>query len=144
MATTKEMDRIKKLIALSESSNFGDAANAAALATKLLHELNLSIEDVDLEEGVDPLDAYGDQRMDFFGKERWRHWLLAYICDANNAKMLYYSGGRDSGRYGSVVGRPHEREFTVWMYGYLVGQLKRMASAAWKKEQADFLPANGP
>lgn len=135
MATKDEMDRIKKLLALSESSSFGDAANAAALAAKLLHELNLTIEDVDLEEGQDPLDEYDKEQVDFQGSDRWRYRLLNSIAQANNARTCYYSGGYQSGRYGAVVGRAHERELTVWMYGYLVGQLKRMAFAAWKIEQ---------
>ncbi len=141
MATTQEMDRIKKLIALSESSNFGDAANAAALASKLLHELNLTIEDVDLEEGTDPLDEYDKTPIEYGGHQMWRRDLMQSICYAFNSRSTWKASHP---QFGTLVGRPHEVELAIWTFGYVAGELTRLAKAGWRKDYPDGYDGGWP
>ena len=121
-------ERIRRLLALAESSNVNEAAQAAAKASDLLHKYNLSIEDIPIE--GETLDEYGVLVIDYEGQAMWRRDLLETIARANNATTVYTAGTTK----GKVIGREHEQQITVWMYTYLAGQIQRIA----KKEYREY------
>jgi hypothetical protein len=119
-------ERIRRLLALAESANINEAANAAAKASELLHKYNLQIEDIPVE--GEPIDEYGAVLVDYEGHAMWRRSLLEAIARANNARTMYYAGSSK----GKIVGREHEQEITLWTYTYLAGELSRIAKREYK------------
>ncbi len=120
------VETIKKLLALAESNYVAEAATAAAKAAQLLHDHNLSIEELVL--GSDHLEEYERKRIDYGGRTFWRRDLLQSIARACNARSTYVPGTTR----GSIVGRPHETEITIWTYGYLARELTRLAKAGYQ------------
>jgi hypothetical protein len=119
-------ERIRRLLALAESANINEAANAAAKASELLHKYNLQIEDIPVE--GEAVDEYGVVTVDYEGQSMWRRSLLESIARANNSRTVYVPGTTK----GKIVGREHEQEITLWIYTYLAGELQRIAKREYK------------
>ena len=122
MERNKILDRVKKLLALSTSSNVNEAANAAAAAQKLMLEHKLTEEDVsDTQEG-----QMFELSMGAAGfASRWKFVLVtavarAFFCEAVGLRV----GQRRKVR---IVGRREDVEIAARVFRYLHSEINRLA-----------------
>jgi hypothetical protein len=124
------MERVRKLLALSESPNENEAAFAAAKAKELLERYNLSISDLEVDDIVEK--GYDT------GRVRMATWLLnlaasvarGFDCD------IYYTrgGGKRVGTDASAtsritfVGTDMDTEVAEYVFEYLRVTVERMTA----------------
>lgn len=123
----KIIERVRKLLALSTSSNPNEAANAAAKAQELLQQYNLELSQVQANEQRGP--EYIKSGAVLGGKQKWRHILLEVLCSHNFCKSFYYQGTPRA----VIVGEKHNIEVVEYLYEHLLHELPLMASAAYKQ-----------
>ena len=118
----KILDRVKKLLALSTSSNVHEAATAAAAAQKLMLEHKLTEADVsDTQEG-----QMFELSMGAAGfASRWKFVLVtavarAFFCEAVGLRV----GKRRKVR---IVGRKEDVEIAARVFRYLHAEINRLA-----------------
>jgi len=118
----KILDRVKKLLALSTSSNVNEAANAAAAAQRLMLEHKLTEADVsDTQEG-----QMFELSMGAVGfASRWKFVLVtavarAFFCEAVGLRV----GQRRKVR---IVGRKEDVEIAARVFRYLHAEIDRLA-----------------
>jgi Protein of unknown function (DUF2786) len=118
----KILDRVKKLLALSTSSNVNEAANAAAAAQKLMLEHRLTEADVsDTQEGQMFELSMGAAGFD----SRWKFVLVtavarAFFCEAVGLRV----GKRRKVR---IVGRKEDVGIAAQVFRYLHSEIDRLA-----------------
>jgi Protein of unknown function (DUF2786). len=122
MERNKILDRVKKLLALSTSSNVNEAATAAAAAQKLMLEHKLTEEDVsDTQDG-----QMFELSMGAAGfASRWKFVLVtavarAFFCEAVGLRV----GQRRKVR---IVGRREDVEIAARVFRYLHSEINRLA-----------------
>ena len=122
MERNKVLDRVKKLLALSTSSNVNEAATAAAAAQKLMLEHRLTEEDVsDTQDG-----QMFELSMGAAGfASRWKFVLVtsvarAFFCEAVGLRV----GQRRKVR---IVGRREDVEISARVFRYLHSEINRLA-----------------
>ena len=118
----KILDRVRKLLALSTSSNVNEAANAAAAAQRLMLEHRLTEADVsDTQEG-----QMFELSMGAAGfASRWKFVLVtavarAFFCEAVGLRV----GQRRKVR---IVGRKEDVEIAARVFRYLHSEINRLA-----------------
>lgn len=118
------IDRIRKLLKLSESANEHEAAAAAAKAQALLSEYNLSVSDVadDDAQGASKVAAKTRQRL-----EEWAYLLASYTAKAFDCRYYHSNSGRTV-----FVGVGPDPEVCAWTFSYLYKSMLRMASVYMK------------
>lgn len=121
-AASKIADRIRKLLALANSSNVNEAASAAAEAARLMNEHKLTATDVAADDGSKitelPLGAEG-----FMAS--WKFALVtgvarAFFCEAIALRV----GARRKIR---IVGKKDDAEVAVGVFNYVVKEIDRLA-----------------
>lgn len=134
------VEKIKKLLALSTSSNEHEAALAAARAQELMTKY--AIEEDALVDGAkrkEPIETVGlNIRGEGFhlnrGKiPRWQA-LLAYVLAPNFFCRSFYAPGTDV----YVAGRKTDREVLEATFWYLRGEIERLANEKWEALPADY------
>jgi len=108
------LHRIKKLKALADDkANVNEAANAAAMAQKLIEKHR--IEEAELFELTDEeeQEEVGEENLETFNGTnlvRWRLDLANRVSYHNNCKIISYKGNRRSGKPAkiTIVGRPND------------------------------------
>ena len=121
------LDKIKKLLALSTSSNPNEAASAAAKAQVLLAQYNLELSQVETHSGE--TSDYCQQDIVVGGVSRWRKTLMLVLARPNFCAVVSYKGMERI----SIVGEPHNIEVVKYLYEYLVQQLEPMAETAYRQ-----------
>lgn len=121
--------KIAKLLALSkDKSNEHEAAQAAALAQKLLHEHNLSLAQVERRAGR-PKGEVGQKRQAQPIKpgsgSTWRLRLAAHIASSNFCKVLHIKEGNLLTLI--WIGRDADVQVGIYIYEYLQRELERLA-----------------
>lgn len=135
MSKDKIIDRIKKLLSLSKSSNEHEAAQAAALAADLM--LSNEIEEAALCEPEDAPEDVGADTLDELGKQRtpWKGTLAH--CLTQSAGCRSYTSRRTGQVTIQIVGQPSKVATVRYMYAYLVGEINRLADSAFREEHAE-------
>jgi hypothetical protein len=123
--TARIAEKIRRLLALSTSSNEHEAAAAAAKAAELLHRYNLSM--AEIQTPADRAD-FVREMIDLGNAAGWRGVLLGGIANVNGAYVVSHGGGR----YG-IVGQPHTIEIVRYLYEYLAGAIDRLADREWAR-----------
>jgi hypothetical protein len=121
---TPILDKIKKLLALSTSSNPNEAALAAARAQELLMKHNLTMSQIETH-------GQESKYCEAFvktGSRVWRQLLLTAIAQSNFCDVVYNPQIKSA----ALIGEPHNQEVVTYLYSYLVGQLEPMAATAYK------------
>lgn len=125
------IETVRKLLALSTSSNAHEAANAAARANDLIDKYRLSM--FDLEEAEVPVEPivqdtdyiYQSGKVTVWKKHLMytltRHYGVAYWNDAG------YNNGRKVSRY-RMVGRKSDMDITRYMMSYLSLECERLSA----------------
>ena len=122
MEQDRIIERIRKLLRLSQSANPHEAALAAERVQQMLSEYNLTMEAV----GCDAETAGARQinRKTRKALEKWAYALASRTARAFDCK---YYHNPDTGET-SFVGVGADPEVCGWMYGYLYKTLLRLAS----------------
>lgn len=122
---SKVLEKIRRLLALSHSSNEHEAALAAAKAQELLFKYNLSANDVP-GESVRRED-FERQFIDVGNGATWRIRLIHAVSKYNFGKVIVLD------RIGklALIAEPHNAEVILYIYQYVRNEIDRLADEAW-------------
>jgi len=123
------IDKVRKLLKLSESSNANEAALAAAKAQQLIDEHNLSAallavetEEAEANEPIEdtlrdskPLD---DQKK----MQTWRYALAKVLAECNGCRIYGFRGAIE------LVGHRSDADKVRYLYGYLIHETERLCN----------------
>ena len=126
------LHRIKKLKALADDkANVNEAANAAAMAQKLIEKHR--IEEAELFELTDEeeQEEVGEENLETFNGTnlvRWRLDLANRVSYHNNCKIISYKGNRRSGKPAkiTIVGRPNDVATVRYLFQSLTRDIERL------------------
>lgn len=117
------IERIRKLLRLSNSTNPHEAALAAERVQRMLSEYNLTLEAV--AEGSEELEkARQIDRKTRKDLEEWAHVLASRTASVFDCRYFHNPNTGET----SFVGVGADPEVCGWMYGYLYKTLLRLAS----------------
>jgi hypothetical protein len=121
MAEEKILDRVRKLLELSKSSNVNESAAAFAQAQKLMSRHNISSLMLETPGEVDePVGhelLYADGRL-----AMWMGSLAVGMCGVNQCSP-YRAGGSNQLW---IVGRTSDAQTVRYLYSYVVNEIKRL------------------
>jgi Protein of unknown function (DUF2786) len=117
------LSKIKKLLALSTSSNPNEAALAAAKAQELLMQHNLTMSMISTQD-----ESSYERSFIQTGKRIWRRLLVSVLARNNFCEPCYDPQTSQT----ILIGEAHNCEVVGYLYTYLLGQLEPMAVAAYK------------
>ena len=120
---TPVLTKIKKLLALSASSNPNEAALAAAKAQELLMQHNLTMSQIETHG-----ESKYEQTFINTGSRFWRRSLLTTIARSNFCEVIYEPQIKSA----ALIGEQHNQEVVIYLHNYLVGQIEPMAMTAYK------------
>lgn len=126
----KILDKIRKLLALSESSNPHEAAMAAGRAADLMTRHQVAEAELDLgEEGSNDVTEAGAERMR--QKVAWKGTLIYGLAKAFGCSS-YWNRSSQSGVSLRLVGRKSDIDAALYMYQYLTKEVERLTNQAWE------------
>jgi hypothetical protein len=137
MTRDQIIDKVRKLLALSESPNEHEAALAASKAQAFLEEHQLSMLDIKTEEGP----ATSAERLDIDTKSRFELWeqlLFGGLEGIFGVQCLQIqrTRGRRTIRFKRfVIGLPEDILLFKDAYQYLADTVRREGIKAWAKER---------
>jgi hypothetical protein len=122
----KELKRLKKILARTQSPSEAEALNAANQATKLLARYNLSLSDISIDEPVGE-DYVGQPRS--AQQSKWRRILLSSIADSSDCQAVSQRVRTAEGyRYVTgVVGSAVGRQVVAQLFEYLEQAIEQLA-----------------
>jgi len=138
MSRDKVLDKIRKLIALSGSSNVHEAEVAAAAAQRLMLEYKVAESDISFEASDEDLKVEQEVYRDLSLKAppRWHGILLNGIANANFCKLLlgveYTRKGWEMERRKiyRIIGTDHDRATVKYLYEMLRLEIERLCESA--------------
>lgn len=137
----KILELIRRLLALSTSSNEHEAAAAASKAQELLLKYNLEMSHIPQDKGDEV------ERWDFLSPhtDQWLDFLINAVCSANLCRVVkgyeWRDGTRDGNRWIAgtkmrkfyLFGKKPNLEVAEFMYAYLAGEIDRLTPKKQKK-----------
>lgn len=135
MTRERVIERVRKLLALSNSSNEHEAALAAAHAQRLLAEHNLAISELEMrEEGAGEAELYVAKTV-----PKWLSSLFAVVADAFDC-MAIVATTANAGRL-RFIGVGEDPAVAACTLQFLMQELRRLASRYLKQQErgADLL-----
>ena len=123
----KLLDRIRKLLALSASSNENEAAMAAEKAQAMLAEHNLSMQDVKASDGDDMMKDVIIDNTIVTSSHPWRRPLGLAVARLYFCTYYYTTTRGKSTNTHSFVGADHNVMVAVVMFKYLLETIDRLA-----------------
>lgn len=124
MNTTKLIEKIQKLHALSASSNIHEAALAASKMQDLLIKHNLTLAEVREKHA----DHIGRHVRTMSGRHRrWQHQLLATLARFNLCKTYRWNNTTDH----VLIGTRENVEAVWFMWQRLSAEIERMSEVEW-------------
>src|SRR5689334_16506295 len=126
------LDKLGKLKTLSDrAGTLAEAEAAAAAMTRLLLKYNLSMVDVTahLDGSANPVKRVDDP---LENTAMWRTLLIYEIAKANLCDLVRLNGGKTV----ALFGHDHNLIVVKELYLWLVGEIDRLADAAWKARKA--------
>lgn len=122
------IDKVQKLLALSQSSNANEASAAAAAANRLIDQYRLS--EVDISSSEEDLIIEDDGFIYETGRiVTWKNFLATtlakhYGCAIFN--MASYNTGRKVSKY-KLIGRKSDNDLTRYMFNWLSMECNRLS-----------------
>jgi len=124
------LDKVRKLLRLSTSSNPHEAALAAARAQDLIdrHRLSQTVLELDPPPSApavdrEPIMNFKDAPLDGRPRlERWRTELAVAVARANACRIYLHGSSL------MLVGRPSDAETVRYLYGRLAHEVERLAA----------------
>jgi Protein of unknown function (DUF2786) len=132
------VEKIKKLLALAESSNANEAALAASRAQELM--VKYAIEEAALAPEQRTVEVIGTEIIttDYKLMPIW-HALLAYVLAPSFfCRSFYHKGGKWSKAAIYMVGTPTDRAACIATYNVLKHDIEKMAAIEWAKQPEEF------
>lgn len=132
MATTRDnvVEKIKKLLKLSESTNPNEAASAAAKAQELMDRFE--IETAALQNAATP-DLSSKELIEEFNDfeqggriETWRGYILNSLCETNHCKT-YKMRQKHENTYFRVIGKKTDVQTVRYMYACLIQVVEKLS-----------------
>jgi len=130
------VERIRKLLALSTSSNPNEAALAAEKAVELARRYNLDLARI---EGA-AADPYVQRELDVGAASQWRWLLVSSIARANFCRALRR---REASRLLStmfVIGEPHNVAVCELLFVYVAREIDRLVERGWRRARLVYGP----
>lgn len=130
----KIIDKVKKLLALSKSSNEHEAGLALENANKLLMKHNLEMADIDevsLSDIIEENDLILGKRI-----MSWKIDLLNAVMRLNGCQILMHRV-RNGNKRISAIGKKHNIEVSIFMYDYLIKTMDRTLKEKQKDDVID-------
>lgn len=127
-ANRQIVERIQKLLALSQSSNEHEAAAALAKAQALLAEHNLSMAEVQVRAGV--ASSYIKSLYNLGSHDNWRRMLLHQIAKQNFCSVVLVGSTSVS-----MIGETVNIQAVQAMYAFIVPQLEQYAHTSYRAYQ---------
>lgn len=125
--STSILDRIRKLLALAESSNVHEAAAATAKAQELMtrHRIELAELEVSAGEAAEEPVLEGDLEV-LPGRKLWREMIAGGLVEANGCGV--YFARRRGARPVTlrIVGTAQAAGLVRYMYAFLVAEVERL------------------
>jgi hypothetical protein len=124
---SKVIDKIKKLLNLSKSTNEHEAANAASMAASLMAQHQISVAALEDEDDDPTASVIGSHTIDSSAHRKvvWKA-DLAFGVAASFGCKYYWSGARTV-----MVGRKGDVDSVKYIYKYLVREINRLADKSW-------------
>ena len=129
LPTAQVIARIRKLLALSRSSNPHEASLAAEKAQEIMFAHSLSMAEVEASTGAGAGWTSDEVKLGTMGSISWKRRLFTGVAGACFCQGLWYS----SEAVGIVVGRPHNVKLVTHLYQYLHRTIDRLADADWRR-----------
>lgn len=142
MTNDKIIDRIKKLLSLSRSTNQHEAALAAAQAADLM--LAHEIEEASLCEAESAPEDVESGTLDECGKRRvpWKGTLANALTKSQGCRSYTdKAGGLATIK---IVGQPSKVATIRYMYAYLVSEVNRLADCEYRDEHEECKASGVP
>lgn len=117
------LEKVRRLLMLSQSSNPHEAAAAAAKAQELLTRYNLEIPGVPEAQRED----YGREMYDIGNNAAWRASLLHVVAKHHYCQAVSHGAGKVG-----IVGQRHNIEIATYLYEYLAREIDRLADVGWR------------
>lgn len=129
MTDSKIVDRIKKLLAMTESrgATEAEAAVAAAKIQEMLEEHGLEMAQIDLEGGAGERRTQGRAGAAGFRRERWSETLMRAVAESCFVEPIVLRDGPKVMGF-ALVGRESAVVSAEVLYDYLSGVVVRLAS----------------
>lgn len=148
MTTERIIDRVRKLLELSHSTNEHEAANAAARAAELMaeHEISeamLEVSKPDDEPAPHIAERIVESKLDPEHQTRervaWRDRILTALAASLDCETMY-TANPDAPGAGNLAAFGRESRVQAWRYTgmYLIAEVDRLADEAWLREGADL------
>jgi hypothetical protein len=118
--TAPIIDKIKKLLALANSSNEHEAALAAGHAQRLLSEHNLAMADIDASHRPDKADSVGSVVPKVLPK--WLRYLCAGVSDAFDCRTVHFPS---TGKM-VFIGVGADVEIASYTFSYLIKVVRKL------------------
>lgn len=141
MSHDKIIDRIRKLLALSKSTNEHEAAMAAGQAADLM--LKHEIEEAALSDAGDEPEHVTDETLDT-GKQTvsWKSAVANGLCQSFGCRSYHHK--RSGVSHTLIVGQPSKLATVRYMYAYLVAEIGRLADEAYGAEHRECAKSRVP
>lgn len=126
------IEKVKKLLALSKSSNANEAAAAAALANNLIDQHRLSEADFsEVQEEIDPLIEDDGFVYETGRIIPWKSSLVVTLAKHYGCALFNsadFSSGRKFSRY-KLIGRKSDIDITKYMFSWLTAECQRLSES---------------
>lgn len=144
------IDRIKRIRALTESSNENEAAVAAAKLTEMLQQYDLTLQDVEVPT-TDPVTDAVWSDMDSRQLSSWRTRLSSIVANVTFCEALYgsrwFEGEKKRNRRVRkvvyFVGHGADAEVAKYLYETLAAKVDALATKRTSEYIADYITETG-
>jgi len=132
------MEKIKKLLRLSESPNEAEASLAIEKAQNLLREYNLSMQDIEKDKNSEI------KKEDLFELKReptWKSLIISGVCQAYYCKSFLYKKRLNLKDYvyvRNIIGKEHNVIVAIEVIKYLFSAVERLAKEYKGKNKLDY------
>jgi hypothetical protein len=135
------IERVRKLLALSRSSNPHEASAAAEKARELVEKYKLAQADLEMREEGAAIESH-DYSQNVVGWQRDLGFVLArsFFCRAIHTPRGKDTGGRS---WLHLVGKPEDIETVLALFGFLRVELKRLSKIAYTTYRRNFIKFGG-
>ncbi len=124
------IEKVRKLLALSKSTNANEAANAMAAANRLIDEYRLSESDIGVNGEEDPLMEDSSYIYETGRNIPWKVSLLYILTNHYGlacVNLIDKSSGRKKSQY-KLVGRKSDIQIVQYMFAWLQMECQRLAN----------------
>lgn len=129
------IEKIRKVMALSQSPNENEAAAAAQMAQELLVRYNIDISEVKDAEKKNGKPQVGKDQTTV--KSKTRHQIIRNACCKMYFCTYYFIRAGGGQEYSCIIGEPHNVAVAKMMTDYLIKTTWRLAQQSAKQHTGD-------